>query len=232
MDSHPTLPSSPASVHAHEARARTSSIAIRQRGDDDDDDDERHVQRGATELSPIDHSSTGTPRNESASRRRQSGSQDANSERAGNARTQQSSHWFESVRKWWVRHVSVSAPIEKRRDHLALERTFLGYVRTSVALSMTGVTVAQLFRLQHSINPDPDFGYYVVGVPIGVTFVCASIFVVLVGAFRFWRQQSAMFRGKCFAGGWEIVAIMGLSIILCVALFAVLLAADIRKTYG
>ena len=77
---------------------------------------------------------------------------------------------------------------------------------------MVGVVVAQLFRLQHSVNPDMELGYYVVGIPLGATFISASIFVLLVGAYRFWRQQNAMLRVKAIAGGWEIIAIMALSI--------------------
>ena len=79
-------------------------------------------------------------------------------------------------------------------------------------MSMVGVTVTQLFRLQHSISPDLDFGFFVLGKPVGVTFIGASIVMSLVGAFRFYRQQNAMLRGKVYAGGWEVVLIMLLSI--------------------
>lgn len=146
--------------------------------------------------------------------------------------------WWHPVLEWWGRHVSVKVDVAKRRDHLgmyfnhaiesvisltdalgsvhaALERTFLGYVRTSVALSMAGVTISQLFRLQHSLAPNTVFGYYVAGEPLAGCFISASIVVVLLGAIRFWRQQNAMVRGKVWAGGWEIVLIMVLSILVC-----------------
>jgi hypothetical protein len=31
-----------------------------------------------------------------------------------------------------------------------------------------------------------------------------AILVALVGAYRFWRQQNAIARGKIHAGGWEL----------------------------
>jgi uncharacterized membrane protein YidH (DUF202 family) len=91
---------------------------------------------------------------------------------------------------------------------IALERTFMGYLRTSLALSVTGVTIAQLFRLQHSYNPDADFGFFVTGTPLAACFIIAAIIVLSLGAIRFWKQQSAIVRGKVIAGGWEINVIM------------------------
>lgn len=91
----------------------------------------------------------------------------------------------------------------------ANERTYLGYLRTSLALSMLGVVTAQLFRIQHSVTPSTTFGYYVLGIPLASIFQIAAIFMSLLGGFRFWRQQQAMSRGKVWAGGWEIYLIMG-----------------------
>lgn len=95
----------------------------------------------------------------------------------------------------------------------ALERTFLAYIRTSVAFSMQGVLIAQLF---HLYSPESDrratrFTYATVGVPLSVTFQSCAIVVAILGAARFWRQQMAIARGKVFAGGWELNAIGGLT---------------------
>jgi hypothetical protein len=79
---------------------------------------------------------------------------------------------------------------------------------------MIGITTAQLFRLQHSPTPNPVFGFYVIGIPLAAIFEGAALVVLLVGAFRFWRQQNAIVRGKVFAGGWEIVFIMVLVIVV------------------
>jgi hypothetical protein len=57
----------------------------------------------------------------------------------------------------WINNFSMNArvPPEASRDHLANERTFLGWVRTSIALAIMGTVIAQLFRLQHSVSPRP-----------------------------------------------------------------------------
>ncbi|EKG22344.1 hypothetical protein MPH_00324 [Macrophomina phaseolina MS6] len=137
--------------------------------------------------------------------------------------------WTDRVARWWRRHVSVTVAAGGMRDHLALERTFLGYLRTSIALSMMGVITAQVMRLQHAPNPDPKFGYYALGKPLAAVFITSAILVVLLGAIRCWRQQDAMVRGKVHAGGWEILTIMIGSLVLMTILFALLLGVWIKK---
>ena len=88
----------------------------------------------------------------------------------------------------------------------ALERTYLSYIHTSLTVSMSGVLIAQLFRLQHPTNPDLKIGYFVTGVPLGCACQAIAIALAIVGAHRYWRQQHALAREKVDAGGWEIYA--------------------------
>jgi uncharacterized membrane protein YidH (DUF202 family) len=76
---------------------------------------------------------------------------------------------------------------------------------------MTGVIIAQLFRIQRASNPNPQIGFYVIGEPLSVAFIGTAIFVLFVGAIRFWRLQNALVRGKALAGGWELFVIIGIS---------------------
>lgn len=87
---------------------------------------------------------------------------------------------------------------------------------------MTGVITAQLFRIQHSLSPNPDLGFFVLGVPLAATFIGFGMLVLLIGAFRFWRQQNAMIRGKVHAGGWEITIIMAISVLVSTLLLSYL----------
>lgn len=91
---------------------------------------------------------------------------------------------------------------------VALERTFLAYLRTSVILSMQGVLIAQLFRLQR-FTAQERYGltYFEVAVPLSVACHGIALLIVLVGAYRFWRQQSSITDGKVLAGGWELNSI-------------------------
>lgn len=72
---------------------------------------------------------------------------------------------------------------------------------------MMGTAIAQLYRLEHSPDPSVVFGYYVLSKPLSVIFQSAALCLTLLGAFRFWRQQSAMAIGKVHAGGWEVTTI-------------------------
>jgi uncharacterized membrane protein YidH (DUF202 family) len=118
-----------------------------------------------------------------------------------------------AVKRFWRRQISVSVPHEDCRDHLALERTFLGYVRTSTALVMIGITVAQLFRLQSNPSPGGKVGFHVTGTPLAGLFICLAILVAVSGGWRFWRLQNALVRGKIRAAGWE-VTLVGVSTIV------------------
>ncbi|KAA8648434.1 DUF202 domain-containing protein [Aspergillus tanneri] len=108
------------------------------------------------------------------------------------------------IERFWTRNVVLTVPQKSNRDHFALERTFLAYIRTSVILAMQGVLVAQLFRLQHLLSPNTNLGYYKVGVPLSVACHCVAIVVALMGAHRFWKQQNAIALGTVYSGGWEL----------------------------
>lgn len=123
--------------------------------------------------------------------------------------------WYDPIRKFWRHQVRTTVPHDDCRDHFANERTFLAYLRTSVALSMIGVLIAQLYRLQHAPETDPLFGYFVLSRPLACIFQCAAGSMILLGAFRFWRQQNAMARGKVHAGGWEVLTICIGSFLVC-----------------
>ncbi|KAH8679881.1 hypothetical protein BGZ60DRAFT_369765, partial [Tricladium varicosporioides] len=112
---------------------------------------------------------------------------------------------------------------------IALERTFLGYLRTSLALSMMGILVAQLFRLQHSPTPNFHFGFFILGKPLSCVCQGFAIYTLVIGAFRTWRSQNAIVRGKAISGGFEIVALaLGICIFLLL-FFSILVAVDVLK---
>lgn len=73
---------------------------------------------------------------------------------------------------------------------------------------MLGAVIAQLWRIQHSPTASPVFGYYVVSKPLAAILQIAALGFATLGTIRFFRQQSAMSRGKVHAGGWELHIIM------------------------
>jgi len=161
-----------------------------------------------------------------------------------------------TIRVFWRRQISITVPHSTCRDHLVwektrdhapchvgpclsavtvavvpgtLERTFLGYLRTSLALSMLGIVVAQLFRLQHSPTPNPHFGFFVLGKPLAIICQGAAIYTTLIGVFRTWRSQNAIVRGKAISGGYEIVALAGGICAILIMFTVLLIAVDISK---
>lgn len=134
-----------------------------------------------------------------------------------------------AIKKFWRHQISVKVDHSTCRDHLALERTFLGYLRTSLAFSMIGISVAYLFRIQHAPNPSPVFGFYKLGKPVSYILQGIAISTLLIGAFRTWRSQNAIVRGKAISGGFEIVAIALSTFLTLSAICALMIAVDIRK---
>ncbi|KAH9827081.1 hypothetical protein Tdes44962_MAKER09831 [Teratosphaeria destructans] len=139
---------------------------------------------------------------------------------------------WDPVRRFWRHHVRISVPHDDCRDHLANERTYLGYYRTSAALSMLGAVISQLYRLQHVAQPSAVFGYYLLSKPIACLFQGSAIFVVLLGTIRFYRQQKAMSVGKVHAGGWEVIAMSVFMFLLLLATFAIHVGIDVYKMTG
>ncbi|CAE7000520.1 hypothetical protein PTNB85_08945 [Pyrenophora teres f. teres] len=145
--------------------------------------------------------------------------------------TERKRRWYDGIVKFWTMQISLTIEEGAHRDHLALERTFLAYLRTSLLLAMMGIVVAQLFHLQHSPTPNAHFGFHKIGIPLAVACICMAIVVVLVGAVRFWRLQTKLTQGKALAGGVEVLLILGLVGMLLVGTFGLVLGIDIDKMY-
>ncbi|GJC79956.1 hypothetical protein ColLi_02794 [Colletotrichum liriopes] len=114
------------------------------------------------------------------------------------------------------------------RDHLALERTFLAWLRTSLAFASIGIAVTQLFRLNSSLSdpdsPDPNaHTLRQLGKPLGATFLAISILILFLGYQRYFRAQQWVMRGKFPASRGTIIivslvafALMAVSLVVVV----------------
>ncbi|KAF7587034.1 hypothetical protein BBP40_007830 [Aspergillus hancockii] len=135
-----------------------------------------------------------------------------------------------NVQRFWTRNVVLTVPQKSNRDHFALERTFLAYIRTSVLLAMQGVLIAQLFRLQQQQSSTKDLTYYEVAIPLSVTCHCVAAIVAAIGASRFWKQQNAVALGTVYAGGWELncIGILIALIVLAVFVLSIVVMVNIE----
>ncbi|KAF4988313.1 hypothetical protein FDECE_15103 [Fusarium decemcellulare] len=117
--------------------------------------------------------------------------------------------------RFWASSVSCEVDFSVARDHLANERTFLGYLRTSMMMSMVGTLVAQLFTINHESSHGTGLGYFAAGKPMAITCYAFSIGTILLGAIRSWRHQHTMLSGKALAGGFEIHCLGICSVLVC-----------------
>ena len=124
------------------------------------------------------------------------------------------------LQTWWSRtirpDIEHGAPgLGDPRDYLALERTFLGWFRTSVALVSFGVILTQLFVLK---DVDPAKGKI-----LGALVSGGGISVVLLGCIRYFRQQRLLTQGSALSGGWHHQILILMLLVILMALFVIVI---------
>ncbi|KAI5370297.1 hypothetical protein Slin15195_G011750 [Septoria linicola] len=138
---------------------------------------------------------------------------------------------------WWRAFVDKYGSVELEnkgsvaRDHLALERTFLAWLRTSLSFASIGIAVTQLFRLNTSIQPGSDAEHLgtttrlrSLGKPLGSTFLGISILILLLGFHRYFESQHYVIRGKFPASRGTIIIVTAVATALIVASLIVVIA--------
>lgn len=147
----------------------------------------------------------------------------------------------EAEERWWSKVVEKFGGVELdnkgsvARDHLALERTFLAWLRTSLAFASIGIAITQLFRLNTTIseregykpdNPPNTYNLRQVGKPLGATFLAIAIVVLAVGARRYFESQYWIIRGKFPASRGSIFLITAVAVALVITSLVVVLTVD------
>ncbi|KAI9310754.1 hypothetical protein BX666DRAFT_1818897, partial [Dichotomocladium elegans] len=79
------------------------------------------------------------------------------------------------------------------RDHLANERTFLAWLRTSLSTISVGIGITQLFRLDRAVEHDSQLRTW--GRPVGLIFILMSILFLFFAFVRYFHCQATMVKG-------------------------------------
>lgn len=136
---------------------------------------------------------------------------------------------------WWQVQAEKFQSIELEnkgsvaRDHLAIERTFLAWLRTSLSFASIGIAVTQLFRLNTSLDGGIDAAKNMdtlrqMGKPLGTTFLGISILTLFLGYRRYFQSQHWVMQGKFPASRGTITIVAFVAFAIMVASLVVVIA--------
>ncbi len=112
------------------------------------------------------------------------------------------------------------------------ERTFLAWLRTSLAFASIGIAITQLFRLNTTTSGDAGGGkpddrqlssLRHVGRPLGSTFLAISVLILFLGYNRYYQSQYWILRGKFPASRGTILLVSLVAFALMVASLVVVI---------
>ena len=123
------------------------------------------------------------------------------------------------------------------RDHMANERTFLAWLRSSLGFVSIGVGITQLARLErrqaliHVFNSSLDISgkgnasIEKYGRPLGLTFIFIGITTLILGTFRFFKVQALLTRNYYPASRLSILALVIALFIIISLTFGMIVSA-------
>lgn len=101
------------------------------------------------------------------------------------------------------------------------ERTFLAWLRTSLAFASIGVAITQLFRLNTSIadSPSDSASQHTLrhlGKPLGAVFLGISILILFLGYHRYFQAQKYIILGKFPASRGTVILVSLVALVLMI----------------
>lgn len=115
------------------------------------------------------------------------------------------------------------------RDHLALERTFLSYMRTSLAMASAGVALVQLFNTSNHSDSGSVQNF---SRPLGASAIAMGLCVLAIGLIRFFKIQAALIKGYFPVTRLGVAFIAAALASLVTAVFSILLTGRMEIDEG
>lgn len=111
-----------------------------------------------------------------------------------------------------------------------IERTFLAWLRTSLAFASIGIAITQLFRLNvtssTNLGSDPYRHLKQMGKPLGATFIGISIVMLGIGFHRYFESQHWIIRGKFPASRGSIALVTFITCALMITSLVVVVVVE------
>ncbi len=137
----------------------------------------------------------------------------------------------ETKRKlFYVQTKSPQAPIspdKQATEYLANERTFLAWIRTSIAVISLGFVVTKfslwLRELAGRFNPQAAPTHTGASLPIGLTLMALGAVLAILAARRYWVVNHSIEQGKVSADHGLVILVTVLVALLALAMIAYVL---------
>ena len=125
-----------------------------------------------------------------------------------------------------LKHASISSE-HRATEYLANERTFLAWIRTSLAIISLGFVMAKfslwLREIAAGLHPEASTYHPGFSIPIGVSMMAVGGLVTLLAAWRYRAVNRAIERGVFTTDRYLVAMLTVMVTALCLAMIAYLL---------